>query len=629
MDRLTFVAQAAGNEPAGGAAIGEAIAATAGAIVATAAIAVLIAGHRSGRIDLLARMSRAAERVSGLPAWAALPSAVLGISLLVAVTGMYWDISLHIDNGRDAGPLANPAHYLILVGLYGALLAGVLSAALTTERPSPTAIPFGGGWWIPVGGLLIAACGAFALSGFPLDDIWHRIFGQDVTLLGPTHLMLIGGGSLAVLGAMALMSEAIGGFGRDPDRDGPSITFVVRRALLVGGFLVALSTFQGEFDFAVPQFRQVLQPILIMLAAGIGLVTARVYLGRWGAVLAVAGFVAIRGFLAIMVGGVWGQTTPHFPLYLVEALLVEAVFARPGGRSPVANGAIAGVLIGTIGLAAEWGWSHVWMPIPWESTLLPEAVIAGFITAVAAGAVGGFVGGALARPIVDTSGTGLSRAERSVRMGRTSHRAAAGAFLVLVAVIGWGLPISSDGPDRAQLTLTEVQPRPDREVDATVRIEPADAAEDAHFLNVTAWQGGGSVVSELERTGPGSYRTTEPIPVYNGWKALIRLHKDDALVGVPIYLPKDEAIPAPLVPAEESFSRPFVRELEILQRERKDDVPGALSLIAYLAVAAIAAGLVVLIAWTLLRLEGYEGGPRKPRTFRRESRTAAAERELV
>jgi hypothetical protein len=248
---------------------------------------------------------------------------------------------------------------------------------------------------------------------------------------------------------------------------------------------------------------------------------------------------------------------------------------------------------------------------------------------VAAGAVGGFVGGALARPIVDTSGTGLSRAERSVRMGRISHRAAAGAFVVLVAVIAWGLPISSDGPDRAQVTLTEVQPRPEREVDATVRIEPADAAEDAHFLNITAWQGGGSVVSELERTGPGTYRTTEPIPVYDGWKALIRLHKDDALVGVPIYLPKDEAIPAPLVPAEESFSRPFVRELEILQRERKDDVPGALSLIAYLTVAAIAAVLVVLIAWTLLRLEGEETGPRRPRTFRRESRTAAGERELV
>ncbi len=42
----------------------------------------------------------------------------------------------------------------------------------------------------------------------------------------------------------------------------------------MGGFLVALSTFQAEFDFGVPQFRAIFQPILIMLAAGIGLVTA-------------------------------------------------------------------------------------------------------------------------------------------------------------------------------------------------------------------------------------------------------------------------------------------------------------------------------------------------------------------
>ena len=47
-----------------------------------------------------------------------------------------------------------------------------------------TAVPLGGDWWAPVGGLMIAAaCGARA-HGFPLDDLWHRIFGQDVTLWG-------------------------------------------------------------------------------------------------------------------------------------------------------------------------------------------------------------------------------------------------------------------------------------------------------------------------------------------------------------------------------------------------------------------------------------------------------------
>src|SRR5678816_195918 len=118
------------------------------------------------------------------------------------------DSSLHIDNGRDPGPLANPAHYLILVGLYGVLVAGVVSMALTgTERPTKTAVHLGGDWWAPIGGLMMAACGAFALTGFPLDDMWHRLFGQDVTLWGPTHLMLIGGAAMTLIGQAILLRE--------------------------------------------------------------------------------------------------------------------------------------------------------------------------------------------------------------------------------------------------------------------------------------------------------------------------------------------------------------------------------------------------------------------------------------
>ncbi len=254
-------AQSTGQEPAGGAAIGEAIGATAGALVATVLVILLIREHRNGSIGRLNSIGSWAERHTGLPAWASVPSMLLGASLLVAVLGMYWDISLHIDNGRDPGPLANPAHYLILIGLYGVLVAGVLSKALAgTERATKTAIHLGGDRWAPVGGLMVAACGAFALTGFPLDDMWHRLFGQDVTLWGPTHLMLIGGASLATLGGMVLMGEAVTAVGRDAERESTPWIYHVRRALLVGGFLVAVSTFQAEFDFGVPQFRDVYHP---------------------------------------------------------------------------------------------------------------------------------------------------------------------------------------------------------------------------------------------------------------------------------------------------------------------------------------------------------------------------------
>jgi hypothetical protein len=609
------LAQSTGKEPAGGAAIGEAIGATAGAVVATMLVVGLIRGHRNGSIGALNSFGSWAERHTGLPAWASLPSMVLGVALLVAVLGMYWDISLHIDNGRDAGPLANPAHYLILIGLYGVLVAGVLSMALAgTERPVRTAIHLGGGWWTPIGGLMMVACGAFALAGFPLDDMWHRLFGQDVTLWGPTHLMLIGGASVAVLGGMVLMGEAVAAVGRDAEREGRPRIYQLRRALLVGGFLVALSTFQAEFDFGVPQFRAVYQPILIMLAAGIGLVTTRLYIGRGGALLAVAGYLAIRGFVAVMVGGVWGQTTPHFPLYIVEALMVEAVFARAGGRSPVANGAIAGALIGTLGLAAEWAWTHVWMPIPWNDSLLPEAAIAGIVTAVAAGVVGGFIGGSL----VGRSGALISRQDGRRLDGRDRRAALAGG-LVLMAVIGWALPLSTTGPERAQVAVEDIQPGPQRTVAATIKLHPRDSVVDPAFINVTAWQGGGSVVDPLVQVGRGVYRTTEPIPVYDGWKSTMRIQQGDALVSMPLYMPRDEAIPATEVPATPNFTRAFLADHEVLQRERKEGVSDALMLVAYLTVLSIALALIALIAWALLRLDRGDGrspgrtGPRAPR----------------
>jgi hypothetical protein len=621
MRGVSLLAQASGSEPAGGAAAVEAIGATVGALVVTALIAVVIAAHRSGRIGWLARLSSFAERQSGLPAWAALPSAVMGVSLLTAALGMYWDISLHIDNGRDDGPLANPAHYLILVGLYGSLLAGALSMALAgRERPCTTAVHLGGDWWAPVGGLMIAACGAFALTGFPLDDLWHRIFGQDVTLWGPTHLMLIGGGSLAVLGGMVLMAEAITTVGRDPEREShPALVYHLRRGLLVGGFLVALSTFQGEFDFGVPQFRLVLHPILIMLAASIGLVAARIYLGRGGALLAALGFIAIRGLIAIMVSGVWEQTTPHFPLYLVEALLVELVFLRSASRSPVAAGALAGVLVGTIGLAAEWGWSQVWMPIPWSTALLPEAAVGGLVTAVAGGAVGGFIGGALSGGLPSTA-----RAARPARLGAVDRRAALLGAGALVAVLAWNVPVSDVGPRSATVALRDVDSGPGRTVAAGVRIDPPGAVgEDPEFLNVTAWQGGGRVLDPLERIGPGRYRTTKPIPVHGGWKSTLRVQQGSSLVAVPIFQPEDRAIPAPETPATASFTRRFQPDIVVLQRERKFDVPSALGAVAYLTVLAIALALFTLIAWSLLRVDA--GGPAR----RREGRTATSRAELV
>src|ERR1700712_6011422 len=197
------------TKAAGGAALGEVFIGAAIFAVLFAVTITLAYRERMGKSSLIGWAGDRISRINNIPKWATFPHVFLTGSLMVAVFGMYWDISLHIDQGRDPGPLANPAHYLILVGLYGVFAAGCLALALPEEKPGPAAIKITRDWYVPVGGVLTAACGGFALLGFPLDDMWHRLFGQDVTLWGPTHLMLFGGAGLTLIGQAILLAEGM------------------------------------------------------------------------------------------------------------------------------------------------------------------------------------------------------------------------------------------------------------------------------------------------------------------------------------------------------------------------------------------------------------------------------------
>lgn len=439
------------------------------------------------------------------------------------------------------------------------LFAGVMAMALPLRGAGRSEVELPNRWRVPVGGLLITACGSFSLIAFPMDDIWHRLFGQDVTLWGPTHLMLIGGAGLSMIGAWVLYVEGLGG--RCTGQGGTRVPLWTRftEVSLAGALLTGLSTFQDEFDMGIPQFRLVFHPILLMLAAGVALVAARIRLGRGGALGAIGIFLLVRGVLALVVGPVLGRTTPHFPLYLVEGIAVELVALRfAAQRRPLAFGAIAGVAIGTFGLAAEWGWSHVWVVDPWPGALFPEGAILGFVMAVAAGVLGGFLGGAL------TPAVARPRAPRWI------VPVAAG---VVAAVIAFSLPDPApSAPIRATVTTRDLAPPPHRTIAATIHLAPADAASGADWLNVTGWQGGGSVIDHLRRVGPGTYATTKPIPVWGNWKTTLRLHKGRAVLGLPIFLPRDPAIPVGEIAAPHSFTRAFVLDKKNLQREQKPGV---------------------------------------------------------
>jgi hypothetical protein len=520
---------------------------------------------------------------------------------------MYWDISLHIDNGRDPGPLANPAHYFILAGLFGVLSAGVLSIALTPEeKPSKAAIRLPNGWWAPLGAVMVITCGAVSLIAFPLDDIWHRLFGQDVTLWGPTHLLLIGGASFSILGQWVLDVEghrASKGEGREG-----SVWMYVRNVSLVGSLLVGLSTFQAEFDFSVPQFRLVWQPLLLALAAGIGLVAARVRLGRGGAIAAALFFIGLRGLLSLLIGPIFGETTPHFPLYIVEAGLVELVALRWGRERPITLGAASGVLIGTIGFFAEYAWANTVDSIGWPPSLILEGVLCALVAGTAGGIIGGWIGRSVTPGVADEL---------------VPKWAVPVAGVAAIAVIAWAIPMPNGSPPKATLTLTPAKPLPNGESQelVTAKVDPPNAADDNRWFVVTAWQGKQrSVVGDMKKIGPGLWRAEKPVPVGGpDWKATLRLQRGAAVLGLPLYLPKDSAIPVPKVAAKNHATVEFVRDKSLLQREQKKGIPGFLTLIAYIFVYLIWAAMVAIVAWGLARLASALGSspPSEPPAERR------------
>src|ERR1700754_2213479 len=335
---ISFIAAA---NQGGGAAIGQVIGMTAVALVIGALLCWLGYLHRARKITWVNSVAEYAGRKFKRPPWVALPMALFIATLICALFGFIWDVSLHIGKGRDPGPLANPAHYFILFGLFLLFSAGCMACVLPYDKPGAAAVRITRHWYAPVGGILMAGCGLYALIGFPLDDIWHRIFGQDVTLWGPTHLMMIGGAGFSTLTALFLEHEGRRAAGEDAPKDGPGIKFI--QYLAFGGLVIGMSVFQIEFDFGVMQFRQVFEPMLIAAAASLALVGARIMLGRGAAIIAALLALALRGLVAVIVGPILGSPINWFALYLGPALVIEVLALTPLIKRPIVYGMVSGL----------------------------------------------------------------------------------------------------------------------------------------------------------------------------------------------------------------------------------------------------------------------------------------------
>ena len=522
-------------------------------------------------------ISDSLRRSTGFPGWS-MAGVLSGLLfLLVIVIGFYWDVAWHIDNGRDV-ELFTPSHVMILVGLGGLIYTAILTMLFATLEDAKTGFRFAG-VQVPWSSLLLVTLGVGGVAAFPLDNLWHEAYGLDITLWSPTHLQLLGGGSLATLALFLMCAEALPGAR-------PTVLGRFILALTGGTVLVGMSTFMGEFDFGVPQFQALYLPLLIVIAASMVLVLARLALGPWGAVKVVVAYLVLRGFLALAVGGALGHTVPRFALYLPSALLVEAAAVAVGTRSRLRLAVLAGGLVGTVGVMLELVWVRVsgWAAAgPMPTSMLVKIVVLAPLAAVAAAVLGAGV----AKAFRSGGGGGGADADR-IPVG-----ALVAAGVVLVGVLAYPLP-RNVGDVEAVIRTEAVGDRAFVEV----QLEPADAADDATAFAVTSWQGGGRTTVFFDEVGPGLYRSESAVPVTGRWKSIVSLQRGDELMAAPVYLPDDPEISAVAVPLAAERRVAFVRNTDLLLREQHDGPtwPAVAVWAGFLTFVGLWAGLIALTA---------------------------------
>lgn len=239
----------------------------------------------------------------------------------VGVCGVQWDIQWHVLIGRDTFWIA--PHLMTYAGVTLAVLLswGVIAWDTALAATTPGMVRVLG--LRSTRGFHIAAWGiAVTVLAAPIDDLWHRLFGLDVTLWSPPHLLGILGSIVNSLGCLLIAQEAY-----------PRGTLARSAALVAGGGLLFVSltwvvqpahltayTRGGLFFFAPSALGALLLPAALVT-------TARLSHLRWSCLLA----------LLVAIGvGIVGQQIATAGFALLEPVSVIGEEIKKDPSSPIA-----------------------------------------------------------------------------------------------------------------------------------------------------------------------------------------------------------------------------------------------------------------------------------------------------
>jgi hypothetical protein len=252
--------------------------------------------------------------------------ALWGLLLAKAVAGIGvgWDIRWHIVIGRDSFWIAPHVMTYAGVAVAAILSLGVLVyetwGARRGRAPSDTLRIAG---LVGTRGYHLAWWGiALTIIAAPIDDLWHRLFGIDVTLWSPPHLLGLAGAQINSLACLLIAREVW----REKER-ARGIALAIGAVLFFSGFQTGIDpALRTAFIHGGVRF------FTYALLAGLFLtftlvVTARLAGSRALPVVVAVASVALQ-LIVIVVGDV------GFAVLRPQPAVAEAMAADPA--SPIA-----------------------------------------------------------------------------------------------------------------------------------------------------------------------------------------------------------------------------------------------------------------------------------------------------
>ncbi len=259
--------------------------------------------------------------------------AVASISAVAMPVGGYWDISFHSESGRET--FFSPPHLLI----YGGILLALLAVLISLVR-KPKEVTWSENFYQDKAVAIAAIAILFLLGSAPFDELWHFMFGLDVSVWSPPHAVLIFGGVTLFLALASIHVR----------KEGPAT--VLFRGLALAGALLTAEVFLAESEFPFPswhssQFRpQFVYPFFLFLfGLVVGLTAKRSLAFRFGAVLTVALFLLLRLMIYPVLMLAERANAPRFSLWLV-VLLFLAVFVDWFAKTKVGSSSMTKMLPG-------------------------------------------------------------------------------------------------------------------------------------------------------------------------------------------------------------------------------------------------------------------------------------------